>query len=337
MTQPSTPPSDSPIDLAIADLTSGRRRRQEAAHEQILQMLEPDSIWRVALLSRLDEMLTHKNAQVRGTAYLALVSAQPEAALDKLKEHLDEPEGDARLDLVEALRMLGEEARPIVERFLTDELFEIRFAAAGALLDFCDPRCFDVLREGLGFSDTRYLALSGLYRLGDRRALEPARVVFGKLFISGFERVAAAGILAKFGDPDGLKFLLDRLKTKRGLERGLALELIGELKVPETFEAVRAVLLDPRDQFRGAAARAIGCLGNPEALAPLLALLDSEEDLDLCMDAAEGLMNLGTKEAKAALEEARQKLSAEASQQELFDVIVEALEHLPDNDEEASP
>lgn len=330
-----------PIGAALADLTSGRRGCQAAGHERILQMCAPDSLWRAALLGRLDAMLAHKSAQVRGTAYLALATAQRGAALPKLLEHLDEPEADARLDLVEALALLGEVARAPLLRFLSDELFEIRFAAAGGLLDFGDPRCFDALREGLGFSDTRYLALSGLYRLGDPRALEPARAIFGKLFISGFERVAAAGLLAKLGDGEGRRFLLERLRHRRALDRGLALELLGELRAAEAYEAVRAVLLDRRDPFRGAAARALGCLGNPEALELLAATLDNgDEEPELRMDAAEGLMNLKTESALQALRAARARLvdgdtadmlgagAGVAGQQELIEVIDEAIERL---------
>ena len=96
-----------PVDEAISDLTSRRRSRQEAGHERLLQMSDPDSLWHDALLQRLDELLAHKNAQVRGSAYLALANAAGEGALSTLLEHLDESEGDARLDLVEALSMAG--------------------------------------------------------------------------------------------------------------------------------------------------------------------------------------------------------------------------------------
>lgn len=306
-----TPDPNDPIAAAIADLTSGRRARQAAGHERILQMIGPDSLWREALLKRLDGMLAHENAQVRGTAYLALATDRRAAALPQLIEHLAEPEGDARLDLVEALSLVGEEARDLLVRFLSDELFEIRFAAAGGLIEVGEPRCFEVLCEGLGFSDTRYLALSGLYRLGDARALEPARAVFGKLFISRFERAAAAGLLAKLGDEEGRRFLVDRLRHRRGLERGLVLEILGELKAADAYETIRAVLLDRRDPFRGAAARALGCLGNPDALGVLAATLGNpDEETELRMDAAEGLMNLGTAEARQALEAARARLES---------------------------
>ncbi len=321
-----------PVDEAISDLTSRRRSRQEAGHERLLQMSDPDSLWHDALLQRLDELLAHKNAQVRGSAYLALANAAGEGALSTLLEHLDESEGDARLDLVEALSMAGRPAWPTLEKFLGDELFEIRFAAAGGLIESGHARCYDVLREGLGFDDTRYLALSGLYRLGDRRALTPARAIFGKLFVSGFERVAAAGVLAKLGESDGRRFLIDRAERRRGLERGLAIEILGELKVAEAFDALLLSLRDQRDPFRGASARSLGSLGRAEALEPLKAiLLDAGEDPDLRMDAAEGLMNLGTAEARDVLQSARATLSASesegASSEELLAVIDEALSH----------
>lgn len=327
----SSDPND-PIDAALADLASGRRSRQAAGHERIMQMSDPDSLWHAALLERIDAMLAHKSAQVRGTAYLALANARGEEALQRLSEHLDEKEGDARLDLVEALAQVGEGARHLLVSFLTDELFEIRFAAAGGLLDAGEPRCYGVLCEGLGFSDTRYLALSGLYRLGDARALEPARDIFGRFFVSGFERVAAAGLIAKLGGEEGRRFLIERLKRRRGLERGLALEILGELKVAEAFDAVLAVLGDRRDPFRGAAARSLGCLDNASALGPLAAIVnDAGEEVELRMDAAEGLMNLGTRDARQALLSARARLVGEdrggqaPEAHELSKVIDEAL------------
>ena len=311
------------MEEALRALSSGRRSLRADARARLLSMAEDGGVWREALDGRLEELAASKDAFARGTAWLALAVLRGERALPILEAHLGESEADARLDLLHAFAWTGPAGLPFAARFLRDEVFEIRFAAAAWLLEDEPPvdpalrdACFEVLREGVGFDDTRYEALTGLHRLGDARALEPAREVFGRFFVSGFERVAAAGILAQQGEASGLTFLLEKAGQRRGLERGLAIELLGELGAREAAEVLKRAALSPKDAFRGAAARNLGVLGCEGAFETLSGILSAPDDGaaasdDVKADAAEGLAALGTPEAERALRQALEVLPAE--------------------------
>ena len=314
----------SPLDSALDDLASGKRRRQAAGHEAIMQMAE-GSVWKDELVARLPELTSHPNPQVRGTAYLALATAQGEEALPILQAHLDEREGDARLDLAQGLAGIGAPALGLLRRLVTDPIFEVRFAAAGGLVALGDPAAAEVLIEALGHSDVRYLALSALQRLADPRALEPARRLLQKRFLSGYERIAAAGVLARLGDADARRWLVERVARRKGADRGLAVEIVGELGVGEALPALLEALGDRKDPFRGACLRVLGMLGD-QAHRELIekALFDTTEEVEVRMDAAEGLMNLGGPEARAALERAL----GGTDDEELREVVSEAIAQL---------
>ena len=321
------------LDHTLEDLASGKRRRQAAAHEALMQMAE-GSVWKDDLVLRLPALFSHPSAQVRGTAYLALATATGKDALPLLQEHLDEGEADARLDLAQALAALGEPARGLLQRLVKDEIFEVRFAAAGGLVPLGDPAAADVLLEALGHSDVRYLALSALQRLADPRALAPTRKLFAKRFLSAYERIAAAGVLARLGDPQGRDWLVERIARRKGADRGLAIEVAGEQKLREAVGPLKEALGDRRDQFRGACARVLGMMGDPGLREPLEALLfDTTEEVETRMDAAEGLMNLGTPEAREALERAL----GETNDEELREVVREALAQLGGGPEDGEP
>jgi HEAT repeat protein len=294
--------------------------------------LAEGAAWRDELVARLTPLAAHESAQVRGTAYLALATAQGEKALELLRAHLDESEADARLDLTEALAGIGAPARETLLKLLRDEIFEVRFAAAGGLVQLGEMAAADVLLEALRQSDLRYLALSALQHLGDPRALEPARKLFKKTFLSGFERAAAAGVLARLGDPEGRRWLVERIARRKGAERGVAIEIAGELKLKEAIEPLRACVADKNDPFRGGCVRVLGMMGD-EGQRVLIesVLFDSTEEPEARMDAAEGLMSLGTPEARRALERAR----AEIEHEELAEVVREALEQFPGQEEGA--
>ena len=78
------------------------------------------------------------------------------------------------------------------------------------------------------------------------------------------------------------------------------MELCGEVKAPGALERLRAILEDPKDVCRGAAARGLGRLGDPQALPWLLSLLeDTGAHEDFRLDAAEGMWRLGVPEGRA--------------------------------------
>ena len=131
-----------------------------------------------------------------------------------------------------------------------------------------------------------------------------------------FDRTQAAGVLAKLGDAEGARWLLQRAAPKRWnwtQDRALAVELCGEVKAPGALERLHTIILNPKDTCRGAAARGLGRLGDVRALPWLLSLLDEpgvHEDYRL--DAAEGLWLLGAPEGRERVRAVMPAFSAEA-------------------------
>ncbi|HSP79663.1 MAG TPA: HEAT repeat domain-containing protein, partial [Myxococcaceae bacterium] len=170
----------------------------------------------------------------------------------------------------------------------------------------------------------RFRALGAIAELGDERALPAVQRLFQRWLLPAFERTQAAGVLAKLGDPKGAEWLIARTRPRWwGQDRPLAVELCGEVKAPGALETLRAIVTNPKDACRGAAARGLGRLGEPQALPWLLALLEEpgapEDDR---LDAAEGLWLLGVPEGRARVREALPSFSAEA-RAELSELIQE--------------
>ena len=175
----------------------------------------------------------------------------------------------------------------------------VRFEAARGIAALGHPAGLDVLVAALNDAELRFRALSALAELKDPRALPPVKQLFRRWLIPNFERTQAAAVLARLGDPDGEKHLLARAAKKWTEDRPMALELLGEIKAASAQQTLAAILANPADLCRGAAARGLGRLGTPDAQRTLTDALAAADD-DLKVDIAEGLLLVGTPEARAA-------------------------------------
>jgi len=314
----------SELEQALENLLSGQRRRRAAGRDALLDLAE-DSAKAEDVARGAEGLLSHKDATVRGTALLALALARGEAALAALEAHAADSDLEVLTDLAHAAKILGPPGRSLMSRLLTDKSIEVRFPAALGLAELEDKAGIEVLIQALELPRMRYQALAALQSLADTRALEPARRLFKKrFFVNDYERVAAAGVLASLGDAEGKAWLVERIARRKGMDRGLAIELAGELKLREAIPALEATLGDKEDVFRGAAVRALGMMGASAFLPRMVAILsDDTDDSAARMDAAEGLMHLGTPEAKAALEKV-----ASTADLEVREVVLQALDEL---------
>ena len=99
---------------------------------------------------------------------------------------------------------------------------------------------------------------------------------------------------------------------KKGMDRPLAMELCGELRVAEAEPLLERAAGNRKDQLRGTALRALASLGSRDALARCSeVLLDEAEDEDVRSDTAEGLLLLGTADAHGVLERAAETIANE--------------------------
>lgn len=290
--------------------------RAEAAAE-LVEVCRFDAAARERWAMRFLTLLHDDAPAVRGHAVVgAVVCDEGLVHVGRVLKLLEDPSPGVRLQVIHALGPLGlPEVPDALAGRLTDEDVRVRVTAASALAFAGDARGFEVLLAALDRRDTREEALHALRQLAgivDREAMEQGvRRIFGGLFVGRFERTAAAGALAALGDAEGRAHLIARA-AKKGIDRPLALELLGELQVREAEALLAAAAADRTDPLRGTALRAMAALGAPDALVRCSeVLLDEAEDPDVRCDAAEGLLLLGGLAAEGALVQARERAGDE--------------------------
>jgi HEAT repeat protein len=300
--------------LLVALEREGDEGRAAAAAE-LCQMAATAPAQAVELAADIPRLLSDKSAPVRrcGLALAATVLS-PEEAFELLQRHSRDASEEVRTEAVGRIADLTlPEGRPALAASLADPVFAVRFEAARGISALRHAAGLDVLVEGLRKDDYRFRALGALGELGDARAVDPVRAVFKKWLLPPFERTQAAGVLAKLGDAAGAAHLFKVAHGRWSTDRAMAIELLGEVRVPAAFETLERVVNDAKDACRGAAARGLGRLGDGRALAPLVSLLhDPAAPEDFRLDAAEGLCRLGSAEARQEAQRASSAFGPEA-------------------------
>ncbi|AKU90448.1 HEAT repeat domain-containing protein [Vulgatibacter incomptus] len=301
-------------DLAkTLDETGLPRKEREAAVADLVERCKESAELRERFLMRFVLLLSDDDPVIRGWACLGVVLCDDEGShVERVARLLGDPSPGVRLQAAHALAPL--EAEGLHERFvacLQDPDLLVRSTCAGALASAGDLRGVDVLLEAAGKRRTRLdalLALRPAARDASRRGPVEALAtrLFRGVFTRRFDRVAAAALLAVTGNRDAGAFLVERAR-RGGMERPMAMELCGELRIDGGEAVVSSVAADPRDPLRGTALRALACYGGPEAQERCArALLDEAEDSDVRCDAAEGLLLLGSEDSRQSLEKARE-------------------------------
>lgn len=294
-------------------------REREGAAQELVELCRREPALRERYLMRFITLLADPQPSVRGWAIVGVLLCDEKLEhLSRVVRLLDDPSPGVRLQAVHALSPLGvEEVRGPFRARLDDSDRLVRVAAASALSVMGDPACIPALLEGTTSRQTRFDALVALRRIA-KAAPETADAiravaqrVFSGVFSGRFDRLAAAALLASLGDAGGQAYLLERARRGK-LDRPIAIEWVGDLRVPEGEGLLRAVAEDRRDPFRGAALRGLGSYGSEAALAACRgALEDENEDADVRCDAAEGLLLLGGDAAREALESAAKTVREE--------------------------
>lgn len=296
------------LERALVTLANAKRSRDRSDAAQHLVQLALDDPRRCEeLAAHVPRLLDDADPAVRragtGLAAAALPFEDAEAVL---AARLSDKASEVRM---EAIGQLADAARPssrgLFAAALEDGDFRVRFEAARGMAALRHSAGIDVLIEGLERDHLRFRALGALAELGNPDALPAVRRTHARWLLPGFERTQAAGALAKLGDPAGAAWLLARTRKRWGMDRALAIELLGEVKAAGAAQRLLEILADPKDRFRGAAARGLGRLGDPANVGALEALLQSRSvPPDLRLDAAEGLCLLGVPGARTCVERA---------------------------------
>lgn len=250
-------------------------------------------------------LLADKQDEVR-CAGLALATEilVPAEAKDILIRHLGDKVARVRVEAAGRLADLAlPDTRCALAAALADPELTVRFEAARGMVALNHPAGLEVLLAALEDTDLRFRAASALAQLGNKEAIPALKRAFSSWFIPAFDKTQLAGALAALGDSQGSEHLFKRAGRKWTMDKPMAVELLGVVKAPGALARLLEILADPEDPARGTAARALGRLGDASAEPALLKLLgagDAADDLKL--DAAEGLLLLGTPSARAAVE-----------------------------------
>jgi len=145
-------------------------------------------------------------------------------------------------------------------------------------------------------------AAKQLGQIGDIRAVKPlCKALFDKRAYSEYKRIAAAKALGEIGDPSAAHSLVHILKgTDRKVKEAAveSLKTMGSSAVKHISGMLELKYNDRRTAM--AAARALGEIGAPQALRPLIAALKSE-DGGVSNAAAEALGEIGDQQAVESL------------------------------------
>jgi len=269
----------------------------------------------------------------RGGVRLAALLLHPDEAEGFLAARLSDPSARVRMEAAGQLADLARpSARGVLAAALQDAAFAVRFEAARGMAAVQHAAGLDVLVEALAKNDLRFRALGALGQLADPRSLGAVRTTFGKWLMNPFERTQAAAVMARLGDPEGQRYLLERTRSRRAPDRAMAVELLGELRFPGAVQRLRELLADAREPVRGAAARGYGRSGDTGA-EERLAQLAQEPDLDdeVTLDVLEGLCQVSLPRAQQVAEQISGRLSPEARSE-----LTRMLRDFASHDEEAS-
>jgi HEAT repeat protein len=211
---------------------------------------------------------------------------------------------DADADQLRSIAtVLGWLEGPAVERALTRLLGQpaVRAKVVEYLVRHGD-RMVDLLIEQLGAEDldTRQAAVSGLGRIGDRRATAALLEVFRADAGLGVE---VAGALARIGDPSAFDTLLSAIGHPDAAVRQAVVGALNSIGHPEMGGRIRSLLCDPDTAVRESAVRIAGyfgyrecadalvrCVGDSDAVVRRAAVehlvyLDDERVVPLLIDA----------------------------------------------------
>jgi HEAT repeat protein len=314
-------------DRALLVLEREQRPQARAEAAAVLSELVEEDLSRAPEFSAvLTRLLADTQADVRRSGVrLGMMVLPPSEVAGMLTARLSDADVGVRLEATGQIADLAlPELRGALAPMLEDPSPEVRFEAARGMAALKHSAGLEILVAALDNEHLRFRALGALGELGDTRALPAVKRLFGKWLVPHFERTQAAGVLAKLGDPEGAEHLLKRTQKKWSPDRPLAVELCGEVKVPGALERLRAILEDPKDVCRGAAARGLGLLGDPKALPWLLVLLeDTSAHEDFRLDAAEGIWRLGLPEGQARVRAAVPTFTSPEAREELADLLQE--------------
>jgi HEAT repeat protein len=271
------------------------------------------------------ERLRDADAGIRYQAAYALELAADAAALPALREAAHDPDRDVRRVVSDALVKCGRTAAiPILAEMLQDPDREVRSRVAAQFREIPDAAAIPSLINILDDNDIGDYAARALAAIGDKetipalvRALNNRSVLyaatsaletFGTRAAPALREAAqnpnpwvrenVISLLGKIADPADVPLFLNALSDEHANVRLSAIFPLWHQRTAQAVPALIERLHDEDEEVAWRATQALGEIGDPRAVAPLIECLKEDES---AKNASEALEALGTKEARAAV------------------------------------
>ncbi len=200
---------------------------------------------------------------------------------------------------------------PILIKRLESSDLELRRSASTALMGCGDPQVFEplveVLQDTSEDASVRCNAARGLGYLGDKRAREPLNKVANSQSNDRIVRSAAIEALARLGDTRVVDALIKTLRNENEDEdeRYRVALTLGEFGDMQTLSRLISII---RDETEDSYVRAelAGALRSPEAIEPLLSLLEDTENEQVRSMVIQALRHFNDQRALLALKQRRE-------------------------------
>jgi HEAT repeat protein len=190
-------------------------------------------------------------------------------AVDLILRMLETEAGDLnlRMGAIFGLGILGDvrAVEPLLHA-LTDEYCIIRSIAAWGLGELHDERAVDGLIRALRDPEVGPVAAASLGKIGCKRAVQPLIQMLGMEHVNS----VAHSMISAYGDTLGFDRFLEIQETDDGqFIRSPAAWALGELGDPQAVDPLIRALRGPDSDLSREAALALGKLGDPACVEPL--------------------------------------------------------------------
>lgn len=296
----------------IALYEKALRDESEAFRRQVIQLLAARR--EDAAVEPLIRALEHEDKVVASAAAHALGQIKDKRAIEPLGKALAEAKGDFAWACLCGLGEMRDPrvVEPLLEILKTTENADIRWACIGLLGHTREPKVLETI-QNYGEAKDRRLREAALYAMGEIGGGSVVRKLADLLdrnderaegaLATGFI-ITALGQTRSTAAAQKLIAFLTEDEDRRNFSWVVG-KALGDLGEP-ALEPVLALLKDRNLDLREAATKAMGQIGGPAAVEPLLMTL-RWGDAPVCLAAIEGLERIGDRRALGAIKELAEK------------------------------
>jgi HEAT repeat protein len=275
------------------------------------------------------QALQDKDTSVQGEALLALGKLRTTDAFLYLKKALKAPNPLLRQKAAEGMEYLRNQivVKPLLEALKKEKNKSVRLQILHSLFLYKNTQSSSLLKDIISNNqedeEVKSLSIRSLGFLGDKKAVEPLLKILQDQNQTDEVRRSSVVALDKLLENNDQRFLDALLSTLKETKPILLQEAIPKLAERQDKRAIYPLrgLLKP-SPILGVVAKALGKLGDKEALEPILGLLNEEIDFAAKLGLVEALGHLGN---QRAIEPLLRILENRGAYWELHEQVIDSL------------